>query len=88
MIAKNGQQAHGQAPGGVGQQMMGNFARPFNPNHSQMHPSKMNTLQASTGNSAQGINGMNLQDLYKQYGTKPMSEYVNEHVQNMGQSQM
>jgi hypothetical protein len=65
MMAKNSQQTHVQTPGGVGQQMMSNYARPFNPNHSQMHPGKMNTLQASGGNSAQGMNGMNLQDLYK-----------------------
>lgn len=40
------------------------------------------------------MNGMNLQDLYKQYGSKPISEYMNEQMQsngysqNMGQNQM
>ena len=33
------------------------------------------------------MNGMNLQDLYKQYGTKPINEYMNEHMRNNGYSQ-
>ena len=64
--------------------MIGNFTRPFNANHSQMHPTKMNQLQMSSGNSAQAMNGMNLQDLYKQYGSKPISEYMNEQMQGTG----
>jgi hypothetical protein len=42
MMSKNAPQSHGQAPSNVGQQMIGNFTRPFNANHSQMHPVKMN----------------------------------------------
>lgn len=34
IMSKNSQQSHGQAPSSVGQQMIGNFTRPFNANHS------------------------------------------------------
>ena len=40
------------------------------------HNAKMNTIQVpSTAQVGQGMMSMNIQDLYKQYGAKPASEY-------------
>lgn len=60
----------------AGQQHHGSYSRSYNPNSSQMHNTKMNTIQVpSTAQVGQGMMSMNIQDLYKQYGAKPMSEY-------------
>ena len=61
----------------AGQQHHSSYSRSYNPNSSQMqHNAKMNTIQVpSTAQVGQGMMSMNIQDLYKQYGAKPASEY-------------
>ena len=61
----------------AGQQHHSSYSRSYNPNSSQMqHNAKMNTIQVpSAAQVGQGMMSMNIQDLYKQYGAKPASEY-------------